>query len=124
MGNKALFDMWIKMRTKFDISSKRQIFLCNIYIPPSDSPRVGNKDVSFPSPGMPKQDHNLTQGHHFPTQNEPNMVSSHRKNVLNKLKSGSGSKLCLGLFLYIANARLRGHSFCSPLGNSTVETTW
>ncbi len=142
---------WLKIHKEL-LSSRKYIFLCAIYIPPSESPYYSEDTLStleeetshFQAQGNVlicgdlnartglQPDFTDTQGikyinnkltvinntfSHIHRNNHDHTVNKNGKDLL---------QLCRSLGLYIINGSLRGDTlgrftFCSPLGNSTVD---
>ncbi|KAI4889447.1 hypothetical protein NFI96_002246 [Prochilodus magdalenae] len=141
--------IWLKIKKEITDSVK-DLFLCTVYIPPSESPYY-DEDIfpslhhqisSFQAQGSvlicgdlnartgSLPDFTSEQGNryifkhqylrnitHLPRYNSDPQVNRNGKDLL---------QLCQSLGLYIVNGRLRGDSlgrftFCSALGNSTVD---
>ncbi len=142
---------WLKIHKEL-LSSRKYIFLCAIYIPPSESPYYSEDIFStleeetshFQAQGNVlicgdlsartglQADFTDTQGSKY-INNKLTVINNtfshiHRNNHDHTVnKNGKDLlQLCRSLGLYIINGRLRGDTlgsftFCSPLGNSTVD---
>ncbi len=142
---------WLKIHKEL-LSSRKDIFLCAIYIPPSESPYYSKDMFStleeetnhFQAQGNVlicgdlnartglQPDFTDTQGNKY-INNKLTVINNtfshiHRYNHDHTVnKNGKDLlQLCRSLGLYIINGRLRGDTlgrftFCSPLGNSTVD---
>ena len=141
--------VWLKLKKEL-LLTDRELFVCAIYIPPSESPyfsedtfHILETEIShFQAQGNvlicgdtdactgtltdltdPQGDKYFTNGNIFNTFTLPHRNNSDQ--VINK----SGKELvqlCRSLGLYFVNGRVRGDSlgrftYCSPLGHSTVD---
>ncbi len=142
---------WLKIHKEL-LSSRKDIFLCAIYIPPSESPYYSEDMFStleeetnhfqaqgnvlicgdlYARTGL-QPDFTDTQGSKY-INNKLTVINNtfshiHRNNHDHTVnKNGKDLlQLCRSLGLYIINGRLRGDTlgrftFCTPLGNSTVD---
>ena len=143
--------LWLKINQNI-INHPTDIILCTAYIPPSDSPYCDEEifpllqeqicsfqaqgsvlicgDLNARTGSLPDYSTELGNihvfGQNFP-HNTTNLPRSNSDPQVNK-NGRDLLQLCQSLGLYIVNGRLRGdslgrHTFCSPLGNSTVDYT-
>lgn len=144
------YHIWLKIKKDIFVS-QQDLFVCAMYIPPADSPyytedtfmsletetshfqaqgnvllcgdlnsRTGTEDDSISADGNSYICRFLNKTNHSAYPHRRNcdpVVNRHGKELL---------QICRSLGLYVANGRIRGdtfgkHTFCSPLGNSTVD---
>jgi hypothetical protein len=143
------YHIWLKLKKELVLTEK-DVFLCAIYIPPSESPYYSEEifptleeetchfqaqgnvlicgDTNARTGTLP--DLTSTRGDSFITGHTvSNCLNLPHRNNSDSTVNKNGRdllQLCRSLGLYFVNGRLRGDSlgrftYCSPLGHSTVD---